>query len=72
MNTNIEYKNGYHPFGWGDFWKTGMTAKAARSHKKGYRVDGGYRKTQSQTWCVTEGPHGGVWIKYEKVLKEGE
>jgi len=59
-------KRGYHPFGWGDFWKTGHTARDARRIGYGHRRDGGWRrKKKSPSWETESGTRGGTWIRYK-------
>jgi hypothetical protein len=58
-------KMGFSPFAWGDFWKTGHTARQAKKIGFGRRVDGGYKRgKKSPKWETTAGPRGGTWIRY--------
>ncbi len=58
------YNEGYRPFEWGDFWKTGYGQRAALKVGRGFRVDGSHLRRKDVRWETIPGPRGGTWIKY--------
>ena len=54
-----------HSFDWGDFWRTGMTAKVAGMRYHGIRRDGGTKRDRRQHWIAERtGQRHGVEIAY--------
>ncbi len=55
---------GYFPFGWGDFYNTGYSAKEAAKQESGFHKSSA--KANQLVWDTTGGPRGGCWIRYRR------
>ena len=57
----------FHPYRWGDFWRTGHLASTAVARHHGIRREGVTPTEHRQHWVAERrGPRGGVEIRYSE------